>query len=220
MSDGGSEQYRPPEQEVVGQPEFKIIDIIDRLRRDDAVDQFGDMPASFRTLEEVRVYLRELASEQRRQIQTGNVSSSEASTARNLLATMYEKIANSDPAQIVDFAQRQRSVCDGQLGVVNTQLVLVGSSAEVIKRLEGIQHWPDAQLAFDPGFINEARDPIFTKKVLGEDFMKTTLANLENLGKEQRRLQAVSSKWEQALELAKPDTANNVSGVLIAPSGK
>lgn len=207
--DQGLEQPRPPEQEVAGQPEFKVIDIIDRMRRDDAVDQFVDMPTSFRTLEEVRIHLRGLATEQRRQVQTGNVSSAEGSTARNLLATMYEKIAESDPAQIIDFAQRQKGVCDEKLKAVAAQVALVRPSIELRDRLKGMHQWPNAHLAFDPGFLNEARGPIFEKKVLGEDFINATEGNLHNLGIEQRNLQAVSSKWQQAIELAKLNTVHS-----------
>ncbi len=218
MSDLGLEQPKPPDQELAGQPEFKIIDIIDRMRRDDAVDQFADMPSSFRTLDEVRTYLRGLASEQRRQVQTGNVSSQEGSTARNLLATMYERIAESDPAQIADFAQRQKGVCDEKLGAVKAQLDLVSPSIELIERLKGMHQWPNAHLAFDPGFLNEAQGPIFHKKVLGEDFIKATEGNLNNLGIEQRDLQTVASKWQQAIEVTKPDIANSSKALALPPS--
>lgn len=223
MSDQGLEQPRPfeqTEQKLAGLPEFAIIDIVDRARRDYAVDQWGIMPSAFGTLEDVRAYLRELASEERHYLATRPRASQESVTAHNILATMFEQIAEGDPDQIARLAQGQKSICDERLRAVKNQLDLINPYMELMERLKGMHKWPNAHLVFDPGFLVEARGPIFEKRVLGEDFINATEGNLHNLSIEQRDLQVVFSKWQQAIELAKPNTTNSSTSTPVLSSGK
>lgn len=208
------------EQRLAGQPEFKMVDLIDSWRRDDAIDQFSDMPTSFTSLEDVRAYLRDLGSEHRRQVVTRNASSQESLTARNLLATMYEQIAESPAEKIGDFIQRQKGVVDEKLALVRAQIGLLLPSAELIERLKTIPQWPQADLAFNEGFLLEAQNPNFYNKVLGNDFIKATTGNLDNLNRERGDLEGVSSKWQQAIDITKPPTPGGVSTNSALPSGK
>lgn len=185
-----------------GQPEFKTLDIIDRLRRDDAVDQFNDMPKSFSTLDDVRMYLRNLAAEQRRQITINNVSSPEGLTARNLLATMYEQIASGNPDEITDFSRRQKEICEQRLSELRTQLGLLQPNIEVVQRIQSIPTWPYRDLGFSAEFLQAAQHPEFYEQVLGRDFLNSTRNGVERITTEQKSLDRVNEKWGQAIKLA------------------